>query len=113
MEKIQCRLKVSIYKQIQHLLNLYPKTEWSGVAFYDKLNEDKHGWCTKWELVAFYPIDLGSTSATEFSGEETEEEKEEETEEETEEEWDGRPQRPADEEEDDDAIPIDPGYGRP
>lgn len=69
MEKIQCRLKVSIYKQIQHLLNLYPKTEWSGVAFYDKLNEDKHGWCTKWELIAFYPIDLGSTAATEFSGE--------------------------------------------
>ena len=69
MKKVQCRLKISIYKQIQHLLNLYPKTEWSGVGFYSKLNEDKHGWCTEWELVGFYPIDLGSTAATEFDGE--------------------------------------------
>tara|TARA_R110002050_G_scaffold200407_1_gene335272 strand:- start:665 stop:1510 length:846 start_codon:yes stop_codon:yes gene_type:complete len=63
-------LKTSIYKKIKHLLSLYPKTEWSGVAFYNKLNEDTYGWATKWELVAFYPIDLGSTAATEFSGEE-------------------------------------------
>ena len=68
-EQIQCRLNISIYKQIQHLLDLYPKTEWSGVGFYKKLNEDKHGWCTEWELVAFYPIDLGSAAATEFDGE--------------------------------------------
>jgi len=68
-EQIKCRLKTSIYKQIQHLLLIYPKTEWSGVGFYNKLNEDKHGWATDWELVAFYPIDLGSTAATEFSGE--------------------------------------------
>jgi len=69
VEQVMCRLKISIYKQIQHLLSLYPKTEWSGVAFYNKLNEDKHGWATEWELVEFYPIDLGSTAATEFSGE--------------------------------------------
>ena len=69
MEKIQCRLKVSIYKQIQHLLGLYPNTEWSGVAFYKKVETNKRNWTTKWELKAFFPLDLGSTAATEFSGE--------------------------------------------
>ena len=68
-ENIQCRLKTSIFKKIKHLLMLYPDTEWSGVAFYDKINPDKHGWTNKWQLVAFYPIDLGSSAATEFSGE--------------------------------------------
>ena len=68
-ENIQCRLKISIYKKIKHLLMLYPSTEWSGVAFYKKINPDKFGYTTKWELVAFYPIDLGSSAATEFSGE--------------------------------------------
>jgi len=68
-EKIQCKLKLSIYRKIKHLLALYPKTEWSGIAFYNKIEPDKYGWTTKWELVEFYPIDLGSTAATEFSGE--------------------------------------------
>ena len=68
-EKIQCKLKLSIYKKIKYLISLYKNTEWSGVAFYDKIEPDKYGWTTKWELVAFYPIDLGSGAATEFSGE--------------------------------------------
>ena len=68
-ENISCRLKISIYKKIKYLLKEYPSTEWSGVAFYDKINPNKHGWATQWELVAFYPVDLGSSAATEFSGE--------------------------------------------
>ena len=39
----------------------FPKTEWSGPAWY-KLEEDT------WNLVYFKPIDLGSHSATEFEG---------------------------------------------
>ena len=68
-EKVVCKLTLSIYKKIKHLLSLYKTTEWSGVAFYNKIEPDKHGWTTNWELVAFYPIDLGSSAATEFSGE--------------------------------------------
>ena len=68
-EKVVCKLTLSIYKKIKHLISLYPKTEWSGVAFYNKIDPDKYGWTTNWELVAFYPIDLGSSAATEFSGE--------------------------------------------
>ncbi len=67
--KIQLKLTHSIYKQIQHLLGLYPKTEWSGVGFYKKLETNKRNWTTKWELITFFPLDLGSTAATEFSGE--------------------------------------------
>ena len=68
-QKVQCRLKILIYKQIKHLLDLYPETEWSGVAFYNKIDADKYGWTKTWSLEAFYPIDLGSGAATEFSGE--------------------------------------------
>ena len=39
----------------------FPKTEWSGPAWY-KLEEEE------WNLVHFIPIDLGSHSATEFEG---------------------------------------------
>tara|TARA_R100000781_G_scaffold9789_1_gene9567 strand:- start:96 stop:800 length:705 start_codon:yes stop_codon:yes gene_type:complete len=46
---------------INYLLKRFPKTEWSGPAWY-KLEEDK------WNLVHFIPIDLGSHSATEFKG---------------------------------------------
>ena len=67
--KIQLKLTRLIYKQIQHLLGLYPNTEWSGVAFYKKVEINKRNWTTKWELKAFFPLDLGSTAATEFSGE--------------------------------------------
>tara|TARA_Y100001938_G_scaffold64255_1_gene89297 strand:+ start:693 stop:1403 length:711 start_codon:yes stop_codon:yes gene_type:complete len=42
-------------------LKRFPKTEWSGPAWY-KLEEDE------WNLVYFIPIDLGSHSATEFEG---------------------------------------------
>jgi len=42
-------------------LTRFPKTEWSGPAWY-KLEEDT------WNLVYFKPIDLGSHSATEFEG---------------------------------------------
>lgn len=69
MDKIKLILKNSIYNQIQHLLELYPKTEWSGVAFYNKIEPDERGWTDTWELEAFFPLDLGSTAATEFSGE--------------------------------------------
>ena len=69
MENITLILKNSIYNQIQHLLELYPKTEWSGVAFYNKIEPDERGWTNDWELEAFFPLDLGSTAATEFSGE--------------------------------------------
>ena len=68
-KKITCLLKQKVSSQIRYLLKKHPNTEWSGVGFYKKLNEDKYGWATKWELVAFYPIDLGSGAATEFSGE--------------------------------------------
>lgn len=47
--------------QINYLLKRFPKTEWSGPAWY-KLKEDI------WNLVYFKPIDLGSHSATEFEG---------------------------------------------
>ena len=69
MDKVKLILKNSIYNQIQHLLELYPKTEWSGVAFYNKIEPDERGWTNTWELEAFFPLDLGSTAATEFSGE--------------------------------------------
>ena len=46
---------------INYLLKRFPRTEWSGPAWY-KLEEDK------WNLVHFIPIDLGSHSATEFKG---------------------------------------------
>ena len=46
---------------INYLLKRFPKTEWSGPAWY-KRNEDS------WDLVHFIPIDLGSHSATEFKG---------------------------------------------
>ena len=39
----------------------FPKTEWSGPAWY-KLEEEE------WNLVYFIPIDLGSGAATEFKG---------------------------------------------
>tara|TARA_R110000824_G_scaffold1603_7_gene7833 strand:- start:788 stop:1636 length:849 start_codon:yes stop_codon:yes gene_type:complete len=69
MEELTLILKTSIYNQIQHLLKLYPNTEWSGLGFYNKIEPDKRGWAEKWELEAFFPLDLGSTAATEFSGE--------------------------------------------
>tara|TARA_R100001244_G_scaffold131888_3_gene106116 strand:- start:669 stop:1550 length:882 start_codon:yes stop_codon:yes gene_type:complete len=69
MEKLTLILKTSIYNQIQHLLKLYPNTEWSGLGFYNKIEPDERGWAEKWELEAFFPLDLGSTAATEFSGE--------------------------------------------
>ena len=69
MDKIKLILKNSIYNQIQHLLELYPKTEWSGGAFFNKIEPDERGWTDTWELEAFFPLDLGSTAATEFSGE--------------------------------------------
>ena len=46
---------------INYLLKRFPKTEWSGPAWY-KRNKDS------WDLVHFIPIDLGSHSATEFKG---------------------------------------------
>ena len=46
---------------INYLLKRFPKTEWSGPAWYKK-DEDK------WNLVHFMPIDLGSHSSTEFKG---------------------------------------------
>ena len=46
---------------INYLLKRFPKTEWSGPAWY-KLEEDE------WNLVHFIPIDLGSSGATEFKG---------------------------------------------
>ena len=49
---------------------LFPSTEWSGVAFYEKIEPDKLGWTENWRIVAFYPIDLGSSASTEFDGEE-------------------------------------------
>ena len=49
--------------QINYLLKRFPKTEWSGPAWY-KLEEEE------WNLVYFIPIDLGSHSATEFKGKE-------------------------------------------
>lgn len=67
--KTTCKLTILIYNKIKHLLGLYPKTEWSGLAFYSKIEPDKLGWTNEWELVDFFPIDLGSTAATEFSGE--------------------------------------------
>ena len=54
---------------MQHLLKKFPDTEWSGVAFYQKVEPDKSGWSDTWRIVDFYPIDLGSTAATEFDGE--------------------------------------------
>jgi hypothetical protein len=42
-------------------LKRFPKTEWSGPAWY-KLEDEE------WNLVHFIPIDLGSHSATEFEG---------------------------------------------
>jgi len=42
-------------------LKRFPKTEWSGPAWY-KLEDNE------WNLVYFKPIDLGSHSATEFEG---------------------------------------------
>ena len=68
-QKTTCKLKTSIYNKVKHLLGLYPKTEWSGLGFYKKIEPDKLGWTNEWELVDFFPIDLGSSAATEFSGE--------------------------------------------
>lgn len=67
--KTTCKLKTLIYNKVKHLLSLYPKTEWSGLAFYKKIKPNKLGWTNEWELVDFFPIDLGSSAATEFSGE--------------------------------------------
>ena len=47
--------------QINYLLKRFPKTEWSGPAWY-KLEDEE------WNLVHFIPIDLGSSGATEFKG---------------------------------------------
>jgi len=44
-------------------LKRFPKTEWSGPAWY-KLEDEE------WNLVYFIPIDLGSHGATEFKGKE-------------------------------------------
>lgn len=54
---------------MKHLLNLFPKTEWSGVAFYKMVEPNKHNWSNTWRIEGFYPIDLGSSAATEFDGE--------------------------------------------
>lgn len=56
--------------QIRHLLDLFPKTEWSGPAFYSKVEENKKGWTDEWILEGFVPIDLGTTASTEFTGKE-------------------------------------------
>ena len=50
-----------LQNQINYLLKRFPKTEWSGPAWY-RLEDNE------WNLVYFIPIDLGSHSATEFEG---------------------------------------------
>lgn len=54
---------------MKHLLRLFPNTEWSGVAFYKMVEPDEFNWSKTWRIEAFYPIDLGSSAATEFDGE--------------------------------------------
>lgn len=58
-----------VHLKVQHLLKKFPDTEWSGVAFYQKVEPDKSGWSDTWRIKDFYPIDLGGSASTEFDGE--------------------------------------------
>ena len=65
-------MKLIISPKVQGLINCllmtFKDTEWSGPAFYRKIEEDKLGWTDTWELVGFVPLDLGCAASTEFDG---------------------------------------------
>ena len=57
-----------VQKHINYLLNRFKGTEWSGPAFYS-CKTDEHGFPEEWTLEGIVPLDLGSTAATEWDGE--------------------------------------------
>ena len=44
------------------------KVEWSGPAFFRKIEPNELGWSDEWELVDFWPIDVGTHGSTEWDG---------------------------------------------
>ena len=66
--KLSLRISEKAYQQINLLLDHFLKTEWSGPAFFRKIEQNDLGWSDTWELVDFWPIDVGTHGSTEWEG---------------------------------------------
>ena len=66
--KLSLKISEKAYQQINLLLDHFSKVEWSGPAFFRKIEPNELGWSDEWELVDFWPIDVGTHGSTEWDG---------------------------------------------
>ena len=52
--------------KINFLLKKFSNIEWSGPAWFRVIEETEQGWPTKFELIKFIPVDVGTAGGTEY-----------------------------------------------